>query len=122
MYITLPTLLNNNLKIIIPYIIFTIAVAALTALTLNLAIIKVKQLRRIQKSSGLVALGSFFGLLGGACQSCFVGLFPAVVGLFGVTASLSKLPFFGVEILAASAGLLLLSVWLMTRENVCRRR
>jgi len=119
-YVTLPTLLQSNLKIIIPYLLFTLAVAGLTALTLNLVIIKVRALKSVQKSSGFAALGAFFGLLGGACPSCFVGLFPVIVGLFGITASLSSLPFFGVEILAGSAGLLLLSIWLMTRDNVCR--
>ena len=119
-YVTLPTLLYSNLAIIIPYIIFTLIVAGLTALTLNLIIIKTKELKRIKKSSGFAALGFFGGLLGGACPSCFVGLFPGVMGLLGITASLSKLPFYGVEILAGSAVLLILSVFLMTKDNVCK--
>ncbi|HLC63613.1 MAG TPA: hypothetical protein VJJ21_04825 [Candidatus Nanoarchaeia archaeon] len=119
-YVTLPTLLYNNLRIIIPYIVFTLIVAGLTALTLNLIIIKTRELKRIRKSSGFAALGLFGGLLGGACPSCFVGLFPAVMGLFGVTANLSRLPFFGVEILIGSAALLILSVFLMTKDNVCK--
>jgi len=120
-YVTLPTLLSNNLKIIIPYIFFTIIVAGLTALSLNLVIIKVREIKQLKKASGFASLGMFSGLLGGACPSCFVGLFPAFIGLFGITANLSRLPLFGVEILIFSAALLLLSVWFMTKENVCRR-
>ena len=93
-YLALPSLLNSNLKIVVPSLFFTLVIAVLTALTLNLVIIKARELRRIKKSSGLAALGLFGGLLGGACPSCFAGLFPAVMGLLGVTASLSSLPFF----------------------------
>ena len=59
------------------------------------------------------------GILGGACPSCFVGLFPAVIGLFGISASLSSLPLFGIEIQVVSAILLLLSLFFLTGNNVC---
>ena len=66
------------------------------------------------------ALGIFAGVLGGACPGCFVGLFPAVLGLFGVTASLSVLPFYGLEIQAASIVLLIVAIFFLTKETVCK--
>jgi len=120
MYITAPLLFTYNLKIIIPFLFFSILVGLLVAMNLNLVILKFKELRQINKESGLTFLGIFGGLLGGACPSCFVGLFPAFIGLFGITASLSSLPFFGIEILIISAGFLLTSIFLFTRDNVCK--
>lgn len=69
---------------------------------------------------GFTFVGVFGGVLGGACPGCFVGLFPAVLGLFGVTATLSILPLYGLEIQAASVGLLVFAVILLTRDTVCK--
>ncbi|MBI2498785.1 hypothetical protein HYV88_00925 [Candidatus Woesearchaeota archaeon] len=119
-YITAPTLLTNNLKIIIPYLIFTIFIAFLVALNINLTVKKFKDLRKVKKESGLTFIGIFGGVLGGACPSCFVGLFPAFLGLFGITATLSSLPFFGIEILVGSVIFLVIGMVLLTRDNVCK--
>ena len=119
-YITAPLLFTFNLNIIIPFLFFSILVGLLVAMNLNLVILKFKELRQINKESGFTFVGIFGGLLGGACPSCFVGLFPAFIGLFGVTATLSSLPFFGIEILIVSAGFLLISIFLLTRDNTCR--
>jgi len=121
-YITAPTLLTNNLKIVIPYLVFTILVALLVALNINLTVKKFKDLRKIKKESGLTFVGVFGGVLGGACPSCFVGLFPAFLGLFGITATLSSLPFFGIEILVGSIIFLIIAVILLTKDNVCKIR
>lgn len=119
-YVTAPTLLNNNLKIITPYILLILLIAALVATNINLLVLKFIELRRVNKESGLTFIGLFGGLLGGACPSCFVGLFPVFLGLFGVTASLSSLPFFGLEILFGSAILLILAIFLLTKDNICK--
>ena len=57
--------------------------------------------------------------MGGACSACFVGLFPAVLGLFGVTASLTDLPFKGVELQIGSIILLGISIVLLSKPSVC---
>ena len=119
-YITAPTLLNNNLNIIIPFIFFSVLVALLVAVNLNLVFIKFKELKKINKTTGITAIGAFGGILGGACPSCFVGLFPAFVGLFGIAASLSDLPLYGLEIQVFSAILLVISIILLTRDNTCK--
>ena len=101
--------------------LLNIFIALLVPLTINLSIIKFKELRNINSAgSGAGFLGLFGGFLGGACPGCFAGLFPVFLGLFGVTASLSILPFYGLEILAASIVLLIISVWVLTNETTCK--
>ena len=119
-YVTAPLLFTYNLKIIIPYILLTLLVALLVATNMNLIYLKIKDLKNVKKAGGLGFIGIFGGILGGACPSCFVGLFPAFLGLFGVTASLSSLPFFGLEILLGSAAILLISIFLLTKDNICK--
>ena len=119
-YITAPLLFTNNLNIIIPYLLLSLVIAILVPLNINLIIIKFKELRQINKGSGLTFFGVFGGVLGGACPSCFVGLFPAFLGLFGITASLSSLPFYGIEIQIASVIILTVSIYLLTGKNVCK--
>ncbi|MBI2105826.1 hypothetical protein HYT56_03240 [Candidatus Woesearchaeota archaeon] len=119
-YVSTPLLFSYNLKIIIPFLFLTVLIAFLVAVNINLIIFKFKEVRGIKKSGSVGFLGIFGGLLGGGCPSCFVGLFPAFLGLFGVTASLSSLPFFGLEILFGSAVLLLISIYFLTRDNICK--
>jgi len=119
-YVSGFTLLNLNPFFLIPYLILTLLVAFLVALNINLIIAKFKELKHLNKESGLTALGVFGGLLGGACPGCFVGLFPAFLGLFGVTAAISILPLYGLELQLLSVALLITSIFLLTRDNVCK--
>ena len=118
-YVTAPLLFSYNLKIIIPYIFLTLLTALLVAANINLVYLKVRDLKNLKKAGSLGFMGIFGGLLGGACPSCFVGLFPALLGLFGITASLSSLPFFGLEILLGSIILLIISLYSLTNSNTC---
>ncbi len=122
-YVNLSIFTSFVLWFRIPYLLFGfLLIPALAALTINLSIIKFKEMRYVKNKSsgGFTFLGVFGGVLGGACPGCFVGLFPAVLGLFGVTASLSILPFYGLEIQAASMGFLVVAVILLTRDTVCK--
>lgn len=123
-YVSASLLFTYNLKIIVPFVFLTILTALLVATNINLVYIKFRELRIVKgvnkSSSGLGFLGIFGGLLGGGCPSCFVGLFPAFLGVFGITASLSSLPFFGLEILIGSVILLTISIILLTRDNTCK--
>src|SRR3989344_6725807 len=83
-YVTAPTLFSSyNLSFAIPYVILSILVGILVALSISLSIFKIKEYKLIYGAGGLTITGIFAGLLGGACPGCFVGLFPAVVGLLG---------------------------------------
>ncbi len=126
-FITLPTLFKTyKFSFSISFAILTLITAILVAININLVIIKFKELKLLNDvkglkgSGGITSLGIFGGLLGGACPGCFVGLFPAFVGLFGITATLSNLPLFGLEIQILSSGLLILSTFLLTKDNTCK--
>ena len=117
---TAPVFFSFNLNIIIPLIIFNLFIAVLVGVTINLIYIKFKEYKKIHKGHGFSSLGMFVGLLGGACPGCFAGLFPAFMGLFGITASLSSLPLFGMELQLLSIILLLISIYLLTNDDICK--
>ena len=117
---TFPVLFNFNLNIVIPLLILNLLIAALIGINVNLIWLKFKEYRKINKEQGLTFFGSFIGLLGGACPGCFAGLFPAFLGLFGVTASLSILPFYGLELQVISAVTLIISIIFLTNEYICK--
>lgn len=88
---------------------------------MNLSIRKFRDFKTIQgKGGGLTFLGIFGGLLGGACPGCLIGLFPAVLGIFGVTASLGALPLFGFEIQLISVVFLTIAIFYLTKETTCK--
>lgn len=122
LYITgIKVLFDYKPSFLIPYLVFNLIILLLVPLIVNLVIIKIKDLRDISKAGGSAGfLGIFAGLLGSACPGCFAGLFPAFLGLFGVSATLGNLPFYGLEIQGLSIVLLMVSVWLLTRETVCK--
>jgi len=111
---------------LVPFFLLNfLIVPFLVGLTISLVVMKFKDAsfvaKRKAKGGGTFALiGTFFGVLGGACPGCFVGLFPAVLGIFGVTATLSVLPLFGLEIQIFSSILLIVAIMLLTRETVCK--
>ncbi|MBR9699109.1 hypothetical protein GOV09_01475 [Candidatus Woesearchaeota archaeon] len=120
LHISYTVLFNLPLHILIPHLLFNILLPILVALNINLIVFKFQEMKRLQAHSGIAAVGAFGGLLAGACPGCFVGLFPAFLGLFGVTATLGNLPFFGVELLAISAILLIISAYYLSKNPVCK--
>jgi len=120
LYISLENVLSYNLYFIVPFIALTLLVSLLVGANISLAVIKIRELKQISKASGLTLVGTFGGILGGACPGCFVGLFPAFLGLFGATATLGNLPLYGIEIQLISAGLLLISLFLLTKDTTCK--
>ena len=119
-HITLPALFQNY-KISIPFILLNIAVAILVATNINLAVYRFKEYKNINKSSGLTAAGLAAAFIGGACPSCLVGVFPALLGTFGVAGtSLSILPFYGLEIQVFSILLLTIGLIFLTKDNTCK--
>ncbi len=119
LYITFPTLLHINVIFLVPYLLFNLIISLLVSVNGVLVIEKIKELNQIKKSGGMVGLGIFGGLLGSACPGCFAGLFPAFVGLFGITASLGNLPLNGLELQVFSSFILVVSLVLLTNENKC---
>ncbi len=119
--VTVPVISTYKLKFIIPYLFLNILIAFLIAVNVNLIILKFREIKQLKtKDGGLTFMGVFGGLLGGACPGCFVGLFPAFLGLFGITASLSILPLYGIELQIGSVILLIVSLVLLTKNNICK--
>lgn len=120
-FVVLPNFFNlYKPSFAISFLFLNLITALLVAINLNLVILKFKELKLLSKIGSTTSMGVFGGILGGACPGCFVGLFPAFVGLFGLTATLSSLPLHGLEIQIASSALLVLSIFLLTNETVCK--
>lgn len=121
LYVTYRVLIDN-LYYGIFLIFLMLAVAFLVGLNINLMILKFKEYRKLNYKSGSFAtFGVFFGILGGACPGCIVGLFPAVAGIFfGIGISLNILPFKGLELQVLSIILLIVSTNLLSKNSVCK--
>jgi len=120
LYISFSTLTNLATWFFIPFIFFTfLLVPLLVALTVNLSIIRFKETGFGKREGSATSVGVFAGILGGACPGCLVGLFPAFLGVFGVTGSLSILPLYGLEIQLFSVALMGFAIFLLTKDVVC---
>jgi len=124
LYISLSILSSLAKWFLIPFLLFNFLITPfLVALTINLSILRFKEAGSgftvKGKEGGATSMGVFAGVLGGACPGCFVGLFPAILGFFGVTASLSILPLYGLEIQFFSAAFLIFAIFLLTKDVVC---
>ena len=121
-YVIAPVVFTYNLKVIIPSLIMSLVVALLIGVNVNLIYVKYKQLKVVKKASGLTFVGMFGGLLAGMCPGCFAGLFPLILSIFGVTATVSVLPFNGLELQLLTVGFLGTSIFFLTKEDkgVCK--
>lgn len=122
LYVSFSTLNDLATWFLIPFVFFTfLIVPLLAALTINLSIIRFKEAGFGKREGSATSVGVFAGVLGGACPGCLVGLFPAVLGLFGIAGiSLSVLPLYGLEIQFLSSALLIFAVFLLTSDVVCK--
>jgi len=98
-----------------------IIVALLMGINISLLVYKLKEFTANKKSSAMSGVGIFAAALANGCPGCFAGLFPLVLSIFGISATLSILPFNGLELQALSAGLLGTSIFFLTgkTKNVC---
>jgi len=119
LYVTYEILFNLSYGI--PFIFLNLAIGTLIGLNINLFFFKYNESKNLnKKGSGLSSLGIFLGFLGGGCPGCIAGIFPAFLGLFGISAGLGILPFNGFEIQIFSVGLLFLSVFILSKDSVCK--
>lgn len=96
-----------------------IIVAVLTGANLTLVIERIIRLRSFGKLQFVAGGSSLLGFIGSGCAAC--GL--PILALLGLGGSVIYLPFGGVELSVISAGLLLLSFYLMvknySKKEVC---
>ena len=119
LFMTLPSLIERGVYFIF-FIAFHILSGALIALSLILAIVRIQELREMSIHSGTSVFALTISLLAGGCPGCLAGLFPAMMSIFGITASLSILPFYGFELQVISIILSLVSVYFLSGDLVCR--
>lgn len=99
----------------IPYTILTVMLSFLFGAAMASFIIKLREIRL--HTAGLGATGVIFGALAAGCPGCFFGLFPVVLSLFGITATLAILPFNGLELQAIAVLALLVSLYTLSGET-----
>lgn len=99
----------------IPFTILAIITSVQLGIAITLAVAKIRELRA--KSAGLGVIGIVVGSLAAGCPGCFFGLFPIILSAFGVSATLAILPWNGLELQAASAVILALSIITLAKET-----
>ncbi|MBR9700734.1 hypothetical protein GOV11_02615 [Candidatus Woesearchaeota archaeon] len=97
------------------YTILTLIVSIMIGVTLTLIIAKIREVR--SKSLGLGVLGVAVGSLAAGCPGCFFGLFPIVLGVFGVGGTLAVMPLNGLEFQMLSIILLTGSILSLAKET-----
>lgn len=94
-----------------------IIVALLMGVNISLLVYKLKEFAADKKSSVMSGFGIFAAALANGCPGCFAGLFPLVLSIFGVSATLSILPFNGLELQGLSAVLLGASIFFLSGKT-----
>ena len=104
-----------------PAFILNIIVAVLMGVNISLLIYRMKEFATDKKSSMMSGVGIFAAALANGCPGCFAGLFPVILSIFGISATLSILPFNGLELQGLSAVLLGASIFFLAgkTQNVC---
>lgn len=104
-----------------PAFILNIIVAILMGVNISLLIYRMKEFATDKKSSMMSGMGIFAAALANGCPGCFAGLFPVILSIFGISATLSILPFNGLELQGLSAVLLGASIFFLAgkTQNVC---
>jgi MFS family permease len=104
----------------IPFTILTIIAGM--ALGINVALLAAKFQEIRAKSAGMSVLGIFMGSLAIGCPGCFFGLFPIVLGVFGISGTLALLPLHGLELQVFSIIILVTGSLMLAKESemVCK--
>lgn len=119
-YVTGYSLLHSSLYITIPFISFLLINTTLTAISINLIIIKYREIKSLSsKNSILSTIGVFFAFLSGGCPGCVAGIFPTLVGIFGSTITLNSLPLYGFELQLIATILLLIGIYYLSKDLTC---
>jgi hypothetical protein len=99
----------------VPYVALTLLLSILFGAVMASFVIKLREIKL--HTAGLGATGVIFGALAAGCPGCFFGLFPVVLSLFGITATLAILPFNGLELQALAVLALLVSLYTLSVET-----
>ncbi len=105
----------------VPYIIFIILNTILIALSINLIIFKVSEIKSINPKAWVFSiLWTTFALLTWACPGCIAWIFPAFMWIFGSNISLYSLPLHWVELQILSFLFLLIWIYYLSFDMTCK--
>ena len=109
---------KNSVKI--PYIVSMILNSFLVALSINLLIDKMKEIKSMNPSAWIFSMfWTFFALLTWACPWCIAWIFPLFVWLFGSNLSMYSLPLHWVELQILSFVFLVVWVYFLSKDMTC---
>ena len=113
--------LNWSSVISIAFILFNIFNALLVGVSLNLGIMRVRELAKIGAGKSVGIFGAVLAILTGVCPGCIFGFFPLLMSLLGFSSfSLFSLPLYGLEIQIAATVLLFVSIYYLSKPTTCR--
>ena len=120
-YKTLPLILVyaktvNWFKLSISFFL-SIAIGVLVSVTAVSTYVKYKERKNCAGGGALSGIGAVGGLTTGFCPLCITGLFPLILGLFGISFSFAALPFGGIEVQVFVVLILLASLKMLNKRN-----
>lgn len=109
------------IKIYLPYVFFTLFNTFLIALSINLIILKVKEVRSISSKWWFFwTVWTFFALLTWACPWCVAWIFPAFMWMFGSHYTMMELPLMWLELQIISFVFLLFWIYFLSKDMSCK--
>lgn len=111
---------TSHLPYTVAFSVLTVIISALLGILITLVIAKIREVR--MKTLGAGVTGVAVGALAVGCPGCIFGLFPLVLGFFGVGGTLAVLPWNGVEFQVVTVALLCVSILSLGKESdvTCR--
>ena len=97
-------------------LLLTLTIGFLVSVNSVLVYIKYKE-RKKCRGVGTASVGAAGGLIVGVCPLCITGIFPLLLGLLGISFSFASLPFQGIEIQVLVIIILLISLYLLKKDN-----
>ena len=105
----------------VPYVLFLVLNTILIALSINLIIFKVREIKSLNPWAWIFSLiWTGFALLTWACPGCIAWIFPAFMWVFGSNISLYSLPFHWLELQLLSFVFLIIWVFYLSKDMTCK--
>ncbi|MEK6871809.1 MAG: hypothetical protein AABX16_02805 [Nanoarchaeota archaeon] len=79
-------------------LLLTLVIGILVSLNGVLVYMKYQERKKCKEGVALASAGGIGGLAVGVCPLCVTGIFPLLLGFFGISFSFANLPFEGIEI------------------------
>ena len=105
-----------------PYfnILFTIILSFLFGINLSLIIYRFREIKKYNNESGTGIFTSALSLFSAGCPVCSLSILTLLLPSIFAGVSLVILPFKGLEIQFLGILLLLISIFVLTKENICK--